>query len=225
VSKARASGLLAAAVVANVAGCASSQRVVGPEAVLDAYASALREGRAEAAYELLSADARRELPRDAFERMVRENPAEARELGKSLGQPRSVTRVTATVHAANGDALLLVLENGEWRLDASAIDLYGQATPEACVRSFVRAYRNKRWDVLMRFVPNAEAKGLDAARLAQAWQGEEKPEMDRLVEALTAALPTARIEQSGDRARMNYGPQGTAVLIREAGVWKIEDFR
>ena len=63
---------------------------------------------------------------------------------------------------------------------------------------------------------------LDQARLEKAWRGEQKGEMDRLTQALAAALPTARFEHLGDRATMAYGAGGTVELIREDGVWKVE---
>ena len=49
--------------------------------------------------------------------------------------------------------------------------------------------------------------------------------MQRLTQALKAALPTAKIEQIGARATMAYGAGGTVEMVNEAGVWKIEEFR
>jgi len=110
-------------------------------------------------------------------------------------------------------------------VDGSAVDLYSQATPEAAIHAFLRAYDNQRYDVLLRFVPERQAEGLDEAKLKKAWEGEQKEEMDRLTQALQAALPTARFEFLGDRATMAYGAGGTVEFVREAGTWKIEDFR
>jgi hypothetical protein len=129
------------------------------------------------------------------------------------------------VTAPNGESLLLVYENGAWRVDGSAIDLYSQASPESAVRAFIRAFENKRYDVLLRFVPDAKKEGLDAAKLKKAWEGEQKDEMERLTQALAAALPTARFERIGERATMSYGAGGTVELLREHGSWKIEEFR
>lgn len=116
-------------------------------------------------------------------------------------------------------------EAGQWRVDASAIDLYSQASPEAAVRAFIRAFENKRWDVLMRFVPDGKKEGLDAAKLKKAWEGEQKDELTRLTQALAAALPTAKFERIGERATMSYGAGGTVELLREHGAWKVEEFR
>src|SRR5262249_6813917 len=158
-----------------------------------------------------------------FQRMIRENPEEVREIARSLRRPTSSPpRVTATVTAPSGESVLLVYQNGAWRVDGSAVDLYSQATPDAAVRAFVRAFGNKRYDVLLRFVPDAQRQGMTEAQLRTAWEGEQRDELVRLTEALRAALPTARFEIIGERATMAYGAGGTVELVREQGNWKIE---
>lgn len=212
-----------------LSGCASAS--ANPRATLDAYSKALEQGHTRDAYALLSDEAKRNYPYEAFERMVRENPNEVKAIAEALSRPSSPPFVTATVTAPNGESLLLVYEDGRWKIDGSAIDLYSQATPAAAVVAFIRAYENKRYDVLIRFVPNkakrADAAGppLDVTKLKKAWEGEQKDEMDRLTQSLRAALPTAHFELVGDRATMAYGAGGTVELLREDGVWKIEEFR
>jgi hypothetical protein len=161
---------------------------------------------------------------EAFQRIVKENPEEMRALASALVRPTTSTTVTATVTGPDGKALLLRLEDGRWRVDRSAIDLYGQDTPEAALRSFVRAFQNRRYDVLLRFVPDAKREGLDAAKLKAAFEGDQKDEVERVTQGVAAALPTATIEDLGDRATLSYGAGGTVELVREHGVWKIEDF-
>jgi len=207
------------------AACASAPPPRGPKDTLDVYAKALHEGRVRDAYELLSEEARRTIPYEAFERMVKENPEEVRDIAQALSRPSGPPLVTATVTAPNGESLLLVYEKGAWRVDGSAIDLYSQSSPEAAVRAFIRAFENKRYDVLLRFVPDGKKEGLDAAKLKKAWEGEQKDEMERLTQALAAALPTARFERIGERATMSYGAGGTVELVRDHGSWKIEEFR
>lgn len=167
----------------------------------------------------------RDMTPEAFERMVRENPSELRALIEALERPTADPYVTARVTAPDGETLLLVYEDGAWRIDASAVDLYGQTTPAQALRSFVRAYENQRYDILLRFVPEAHREGLDAEKLKQAWEGEQKEEMDRLVASLTAGLGETHVELVGDRATVAYGSAGTVELLREHGAWKIEDFR
>lgn len=192
---------------------------------MTAYAEALQEARLGDAYALLSDEAKKSLPFEAFQRMVRENPSEVKDLVSALRRPSGPPLVTATVTAPSGETLDLVYEDGAWRIDRSAIDLYGQATPESAIRAFLRAFANKRYDILMRFVPSDKLEGLDEAKLRAAWEGEQREEMERLVQALQAGLPTARVERLGERATMAYGAGGTVEFVREAGQWKIEEFR
>ncbi|MFC1641215.1 hypothetical protein ACFL5O_00805 [Myxococcota bacterium] len=206
-------------------GCGAAATSQHPQRILSAYAQALEQGKVEAAYGLLSQEAQKSIPLDAFRRMVIENRDEVKNISNSLLRPSSSAQVTATVTTRDGHTLLLVLEDGQWKVDGAALDLYGQRTPEGTVQSFVRAFENKRYDVLLRFVPASETEGLNKAKLRQAWEGDQKAEMQRLVQALKAALPTARFERIGHRATMTYGSGGTVELVHEAGAWKIEDLR
>ncbi len=217
-----ACALYAAALVAGCGGGAA--QVMGPQETLRTYAQDLDTGKVDEAYQLLSDDARREIPLDAFRRMVRENPSEMKEIAQALSRPASPANVTATVSTADGQTLLLVYEGGHWHVDSSAIDLYSQATPQRAVQAFVRAFERGRYDVLMRFVPDAKRPGLDANKLKETWEGAQKEDIQRTVSAVKSALPTATFEVVGGRATMPFGAGGTVQLVREHGVWKIEDF-
>ena len=187
------------------------------------YSRALQEGRADGAYRLLSEDARRGISLEAFRRMVKDNPDEVREIGRALARPTASPVVTATVTTPAGQELQLVLENGTWKVDASAVDLYAQDTPRHAVQGFVRALDRKRYDIILRYVPDSHKEGLDLAKL-KAWaEGEEKQETEQTLAALKQALPGASIEETGEQASMPYGA-GTLHLVREHGLWKIENF-
>jgi hypothetical protein len=238
--------LYAVCLVSAACGAGSTER--GPSDALRAYAAAIEERRVDDAYRMLSADAQRAVSLDAFRRMVLESPDEMLEMARALARPSGAPEVTATVVLPGGDEVLLVHEAGRWRVEASAIDLYGQATPRQALAGFVRAYERKRYDVLLRFVPDAElgasetptapaeasdaapttdapaTEALTAEKLRAAWEGAQREEIERVVQALRAALPTATIEETGDVASMSYGSAGTVSLVRERGAWKIRDF-
>ena len=206
--------------------CAAGSNTGSPESALSAYSHAVERGQLADAYALLSSDAKKTIPFEQFKRMLQENPEQAQELIRALDRPQSgPARVTAQVTGAGGEPLLLVYENGAWRVDGSAIDLYSQATPESAAVAFVRGVENKRYDVLLRFVPDAQREGLSEATLRTAWEGEQKQDMARLIEALKAALPTARFEVVGERATLAYGAGGTIELVREHGAWKVEELK
>ncbi len=224
----------------------------GPSDTLRSYASALEQGRVDDAYRLLSDEAKRSMSLEAFRRAVTENPKEVTEIARAIGRPTADPIVSATVTMPNGDELLLVYEGGRWRIDAAAVDLYGQATPRQALVGFLRAFERKRYDMVLRYVPDAEREGMtgmeggsgasapkvDGAagaaaeespkltpeKLKAAWEGPQKEQITRIVVAVKAALPTATIEETGDSAAMSYGAGGTVAFVREHGVWKIKDF-
>jgi hypothetical protein len=276
--------LLAASLLVASACGSSSEMQRGPRASLLAYADALAEGRADDAYQMLSNDAKRSISLEAFRRMVEENPEDVADIARSLRRPGSDPVVTATVLSPDGEELTLVYERGRWHIDGTGIDRYGQDTPRQALQGFLRAFERKRYDIVMRYVPDKElggpsagrwgapkaepaaaaggaapstakgdggagpvvsaaagggppaptgktaagapaAEGLTADKLRQAWEGEQKHYISRIVQAIKAALPTARIEETEDRAAMPYGAGGTVLFVREQGLWKIEDLK
>jgi hypothetical protein len=220
----RGSALFFLAISLAPLACRSGALQQGPSDTLRAYSRALDEGRADDAYKLLSSEAKRSIPPDAFRRMVKENAPEMKDIAHALSRPASDPVVTATVTSPKGETILLVYEEGRWRLEGSAINLYGQSSPRQSIEAFLRAFEQKRYDVMLRFVPDSSLEGLDADKLRAAWEGAQKEEMMRITSALRAALPTAAFEEIGDRATMAYGSGGTVQLVREHGAWKIEDF-
>lgn len=216
---------LALALLIGVGGCASTSASAEPDRTLRAYSDAIESGRAADAYALLSSEAKKSIPFEAFQRMLRENPDEIKELARALKRPAQPPQVTATVTPPGGPTLLLVYEDGRWKVDASSIDLYSQATPERAMAAFVRAYEAHRFDVLLRFVPDAQKKDLTAETLERAWTTEQKDDIEHLIQALRAVLPTARFEVLGDRATLAFGAGGTLELVREHGSWKVEDLK
>jgi hypothetical protein len=226
--KVRLGGLsfsFAIAALLSISACRSSTLQQGPSDTLRTYSRALDDGRADDAYKLLSSEAKRSISLDAFRRMVKENAAEMKDIAHALSRPSSDPVVTATVTSPKGDTILLVYEDGRWRLDGSTINLYGQATPRQSVEAFLRAFERKRYDVMIRFVPDSHLEGLDAEKLKAAWEGPQREDMIRITSGLRTALSNAstQFEEVGDRATMAYGSK-TVQLVREHGVWKIEDF-
>ncbi len=213
---------LASALIACVSGCIGL-RTDDPGGVLHAYARALEEGRADDAYRMLSDDARRGLSLDAFRRMVHDGSGDVREIGQALSRPTAPPVVTAKVTAPSGQEVDMVMEDGRWKVEATAIDLYAQDSPRHAVQGFVRALERKRYDVILRYVPDAHKEGLDAAKLKSAWEGHDKEEMEQVLAALKQSLPNAAIEETGESAQMPYGA-GVLRMVREHGLWKIEDF-
>lgn len=226
---------IAAVSALSVTACGSTN-VQSPNAVMRAYAAAVVDGRADAAYALLSDDAKRSMSLEAFRQILQTNREEAIEIGKSLARPTSDPYVTATVTLPSHETVTLVLEEGVWRVDGSAIDFYSQATPRLAMIAFIRAFERDRFDVLMKLSPAAHRDGLTQERLRDAWgrvpvdgkiddKSPRRPEGMKIAEKLdviSSKLPTATIEETGAAATLSYD-SGVVRFVRENGVWLVED--
>jgi hypothetical protein len=203
----------------------------GPHDTLRRYSRAIDEGRAEEAYALLSTEAKRGMSLEAFRRILRESPEEMKEMAHSLARSSSTPIVKAKVTTAQGEELILIYEHGSWRIDGDSIDLYSQMTPKQTVKSFLRAMKNKRYDILLRFVPDDKkvasesVPALNEERLKTSFEGPQKEEMSQIAQGLEAAMRDGTaIETIGDRATLPYGAGDALQMVREHGLWKIEAF-
>ncbi len=216
--------VVTALLVGALAACGGAAAGRAPEDVVDAFARALRVGDADGAYALMSEAHRRRVSRAEFARHLAENPAEAREAAAALAQRDGAAAQRAEVQLADGDTVALVRDGADWRIATNLADFYDQSTPRAALRAFVRAMERERYDVVLRFVPEADRTGMSEARMRTAFSVEAREETARLIAALRASLD-APLEEIGDHATLRYGEGGRrlARLRREGGVWKIED--
>lgn len=210
-------------------GCGARAAERAPELVVADFARAIREsplhaGRAADAYALMSSAYRRRVSLEEFRRHLSESPAEARETAAALEQPDGTATQIARVVLADGDTVELVRDGADWRIATNLVDFYDASTPRAAIRSFVRAMERERYDVVLRFVPEADREGMSAERMRSSFGGEGREEIARLLTELRAALD-APIEEIGDHATLRYGEgnRRTARLLREGGTWKVED--
>jgi hypothetical protein len=168
---------------------------------------------------------RKEHTKDEFVRMLRESPRDVKETAQRLRADQRQVDVRATyVFGDLHDQMQLVEEDGVWRIDSNPLDFYPQDTPRNALRSFVRAIENKRWDVLVRFVP--KAYGMTAEQIQKEFEGERAREIEELVQKLHGAVDTdGAIQVEGDEAHLSYGDRAEIVFKREDGSWKIDDFQ
>ncbi len=196
-----------------------------PHSALIQYTDALEEGRIEDAYLLLSDESRADLSLEAFRDLVKNNPDEVRALITAAQREEHPPLVTAEFETESGQVLTLIYENGAWRIDSSAVNLYDQSEPRIALHSFLRAFDRKRYDILLLFVPDSQKDDLSVEVLKDAWEGEQRIEMEQITEELRSHLDASKIEVLGDRATMSYGAGGHVELVRERGAWKIEDLK
>lgn len=214
--------LLFALVAIALSGCAGLSAGATPESAVASFASALREGRTRDAYALMSESYRRRVPFEEFERYFRDYPVEVRETARSLSARRGRPEEEARVTYGEGEQLRLVREGGDWRVATDVVDFYDQSSPRAALRAFVRAMERRRYDVVLRLIPEADREGMSEERMREAWEGEGREEVERLLANLRASLDNP-IEEVGDRATMVYGDRFRVQFVRERGAWRIED--
>lgn len=205
--------------VVTLAACRGGGPRGGPGATLDAYLSAVQTHRLDQAYALLSSDYRRTHDRAAFERAL------------AGWDPRSAARLKsgrvtlrARVDLPDGGELPLVWEDGAWRMAGDPLDFYPQATPEEALRSFVRAVENRRYDVVLKFVPARYRATVTVEKLRERWEGERRGSLlDDLALARAHLGEPFAWAPSGDEATLSLGASKKQVrLAREDGAWKVE---
>ena len=205
-----------------LAGACARPSSAQPLSAIDAYATALRAGEYGRAYDLMSAAYRAEHPREDFVRMMKDNPGDARETAARLTAPHRRLEVSARyTYGDLGDELNLVREPDGWRISSDPVEFYPQDTPQNALRSFLRAIDMKRWDVVMRFVPDDLRAEMTEDKIRDAFEGEARPPDTDLMLRVLAANLGKPIAQTGDDATMLYGDRFEAKLKREDGVWKI----
>ncbi len=195
---------------------------VSPTRSVSEFAAALRDRRFDDAYAMMSRSYRRRVPREEFRRHLEANPQEASDAALALAATDGPAEETAVVSFADGEELTLVREGGRWRIADNVVDFYDQTSPRAALQSFVRALERRRFDVVLRFAPAADREGMTVEQMEEAWSGDGREEIERLIANLRAHLDEP-IEEIGDRATMRYGERFSVHFVREEGLWRIED--
>jgi len=215
--------LFASASVFLGAGCGpKASGVRNPEQVLKAYVAAVERGDLDRAYLLMSESYRKQHNKEDFVRMLTEQRRQARRtLARLKASPQRVN-VEARLSYGDNDSLRLVLDRGVWRIASDPLDFYSQRTPAEALRSFIRAIERRRYDIVLRFVPNKWAESMTIEKLKAQWEGSKRGEVETLLKNLKANL-NAPIHRAGSTASLAYGDRFEVRFVREDGIWKIED--
>jgi hypothetical protein len=115
----------------------------------------------------------------------------------------------------------LVRESGGWRMETPPLEPYGQASPRAALRAFVRAVENRRYDVLVRLAPLRFRSSVTVEKLRDFWEGSTAAQNRAMLGELRLNLG-GRIAEDGEEAFMMYGSGRQVHFIREDGLWRIE---
>ncbi len=213
---------LAAPVLALfVVACGGAQGDRTPEDAVASLASALEHHDVEGAYRLMSRRYREQITIEEF-RALFSDTAEIDHTATRLRDRDGPAEEEATVTYGAHEQLLLRREGDAWRVVTDVVDWYSQRTPRQAVRSFVRAIEARRWDVLLRLLPEADRQATSEDRLREMLAGEGEEALDHLAAGMRDALD-ADIEEHGDRATLPYGERFRVELVREGDVWCVAD--
>ncbi len=221
-AKQRLLALGASAALAGFFGaCGGSSRT--PEAALHSYAQALRDGKLDTAYRLMSAEFRGKHSKAQFKAMVKANAQEVEATSDRLAVEKGTISTTAELDFGTGETLMLRKERGAWKIVTNPLNFYSQATPRDTVRSFVRAYRFKRWDVMLRFVPSKYRENMTVEMVQKQFDGPRKEQIKEMMETVRENHNAPTSESiSENTARLRYGEMYEVELEREQGAWKIK---
>lgn len=129
--------------------------------------------------------------------------------------------ITATRGTAGRAALpLLLTEN--------PLQFYPQDTPQQALASFLLAVQRRRYDVLVRFLPQSltdTSKGsapYDAEQIRQRFEGAAASDLARQISAVQRHLrEPLQLSPDGVEARLPVGEGRAARLLQEQGSWRV----
>jgi hypothetical protein len=216
------SAVLVALGLGALAFAAACARGTGPDQTLDRYSVALKNHDFAVAYDLMSSGFRVKISREDYVRTMRDNAREVNETADRLRGKKGSMEVSAEFEYGLGDSMRLVQEDGQWRIATYPLGFYDQSTPKAALRSFIRAYRLERWEVMLRFVPNSYREKMNAEKMKAQFTGPSREQMENLINTLEANVDEP-ITERGNDARMSYGEHSTVQFLKEDGAWKLKD--
>ena len=202
------------AAVVPLCACASDQRqLVGASRDL---AKAVRQQDVSAVQARVLSGARGQVD---VEGLLREGEIWSDQLRDPVG-----ARPEAVIPLGDGEVLEGVWTDAGWRLVTDPTRFYGQSTPREALRSFVRASRLERWDVLVRLAPRRYRVGLSAEDLRLAWTEGEQGEALRAARDRLAAGLDGPLRADRDLAVLELSEGNKARLEREGDRWVVVDF-
>ncbi len=195
---------------ASAAACAPA--LPSPESTARAYANAALAKDARAAYALMSARFRGQVPFDKFE------PGLEAFAPTTTARLRDATVEWRAVADEDGAAeLRLVREDEAWRLDVDPTLVYPQGTARETIRGFARAIARGRLERAAALLCTALRKSLTPAALAERLSAASPRGVSGIAEEVRAHLED--LTTDGDSVRVPLGPVTELQLRREPGGW------
>lgn len=205
--------IVGALVLGVAGGCGGGTASVDPPAgAVSEYGRAVQSRDAEAMWALLDEETRARVTPADLRRLLSENEAELGEQASLLGQAASRgVQARARVPLETGETVVLVLEDGVWRVDGGVLDAPSLRTPRDAVVALRRALQRRSMPGVERVLARQPRAELDA-------------ELRRFIEE-TADELDLEYEIRGNNARVRTSAGREILLVREAGEWKVLEVR
>jgi hypothetical protein len=189
--------------------------------VVRAFANALSDGQADAAYALMSPEYRQHVSLATWKARFDANPQEVSEAGQRLHHVRGPADLQLLQHRSE-TPLELAQADERFYIASEQIDFYDQSTPRAALHSFVAALGRKRYDVVLRLTPERDKEGVTSENMEASFGHAARDDIARLLSQLRPHLEDP-IEVDGDSATMPYAEHKRVQFVREQSRWRIED--
>jgi hypothetical protein len=202
--------LTALAPATGLLSACASQRVPDPKVTARAYASAAKRGDAAAIYALLTPEGQRALGVSGTKQLVSESRAELGRTAQAIQNDGARVEASAEARFSDGESAELVLEDGQFKVDAASLLPARPRTPSQALAGLRRALARRSYPALMALFAN-DSQGALESDIGSLVSGLEHPE-------------TLDIQINGDAAEVQL-PTGHRILLkREAGIWRVLDF-
>jgi hypothetical protein len=170
----------------------------------------------------MSSDYRKRVSFEVWKAQLEDNALEATEIGNKLAHVRGPALVQSVLRDDAGREVHLEHAEDGWKVTTDLVEFYDQSTPRSALHAFVDALSRKRYDVVLRLMPNADKEGVTTDSMAKAWGYAARDDVERMLTQLRSHIEEP-IEVVGNYATMPYAERLRVQFVREDGRWKIED--
>jgi hypothetical protein len=204
----RGIGIAACVWATWVMGC-STLSLPDPSQAARAFAEAVRSGEAARVHAMLDEDTQRAVSVEDVAALLASNREDLAPLSTALEQRSEGVSPTARTDLGHGDEVLLVVEDGAYRIDGGAAALITLATPEEAVRALRSALRRGDLRAVLRV-------------LSRDSRTDVETEVERVLEETEDTLDI-EVQSSGDEAIVRLTGGRVLHLVREDGEWHVID--